>query len=78
MKCFEQKKKSNMIEIWKIDGFSGKTITVIDYRNGSMTDYVLEKKSKLPKGDINGYIDTEEFLKPNGYKRMKTLEDILE
>ena len=75
----EKKKKSNMIEIWKATSFDGKPmISIIDYRDGSMADYVLYKKSDLPKGDINGYIDTDEFLKPNGYKRMRTLEDILD
>ena len=76
----EIKKRHNktMIEIWTVDGFSGKTITIVDYRDGSITDYVLEKKSKLQKGDVNGYIDTDDYLKPNGYKRMRTLEDILD
>ena len=86
MKCFEQsakeiKKKSNktMIEIWKATNFEDKPmITIVNYRDGSTTDYVLYKKTDLPKGDINGYIDTDDYLKPNGYKRMRTLEDILE
>jgi len=73
-------------EIWTMDGFDGKTITIIDYRDGSMTDYVLKSKTKLPKGEPflhegkmidQEYIDTDEFLGRNGFKRMRTLEDVL-
>lgn len=90
MKCvkFKQTKKlKNTIEIWKSKSFDNKPmITIIDYRDGSMTDYVLISKTKLPKGDpflYKGemidpeYIDTDEFLGRNGYKRMRILEDIL-
>jgi len=92
MKCFEQsakeiKKRHNktMIEIWKTTNFDDKPmITIVDNRNGDVSNYVLEgKKEKLPKNEDNKengleYIDTDDYLKPNGYKRMRTLEDILE
>ena len=71
---------NSFIEIWKTSTFDGKPmISVINYRDGSMTDYVLQKKSDLPKGDINGYIDTDEYLKrAGGFKRMRQIEDILD
>jgi hypothetical protein len=79
--------RKSRIEIWKSTSFDGKPmISIVDYRDGSMTDYVLQRKAKLPKGEpfsykgemmYPEYIDTDEFLGRNGFNRMRTLEDVL-
>ncbi len=71
-----------LIEIWKSDGFDGETITIVNNRTGIMKDYSLKSNSKLPKNEgdpkFGEFMDTDDFLRPNGYKRMRQIEDILE